>query len=162
MPTGYAGGPLLLMAHESVLDVEWTPFIFDREIENGRRLYVNSRYHVIVQECPSGITWLSIRENNRGTTHDWRDFQRIKNELCGENREGCELYPDEARLVDLSNQFHLWVLPAEMAFPFGFDERMVNANSFDGSTQRPYDNDVAPDDLIPEEELKAKLASHRG
>jgi hypothetical protein len=42
---------------------------------------------------------------------DWRHFQQIKNEICGEEREGFELYPRESRKVDTSNKFHIWVLP---------------------------------------------------
>ena len=48
--------------------------------------------------------------------HDWRDFQRIKNDLCGAEWEGLELYPAESRLMDPSNYFILYCVPT---LPFG-------------------------------------------
>lgn len=53
---------------------------------------------------------LSIRRNDRRPVTDWRDVQRIKNDLCGPECEGAQLFPAESRLVDTSNQFHLYVL----------------------------------------------------
>ena len=79
--------------------------------------------------------------------HDWRDFQRIKNELIGEEYEGVELYPAESRRVDTANQYHIWVAKnIEFRFPFGFNERVVDdgkgefaANQV-GGKQRPLMN----------------------
>jgi hypothetical protein len=36
--------------------------------------------------------------------HDWRDLQRIKNQLVGPECEAVELYPAESRKVDTANQ----------------------------------------------------------
>lgn len=73
------------------------------------------------------MDWLSIRRDDREPVRDWRHMQAIKNQLCGEDREGVELYPNADRLVDTANQFHLWVLrEAGAMFPFGFMERMVS------------------------------------
>lgn len=44
--------------------------------------------------------------------HDWREFQRIKNQLVGEAWEAVELYPAESRLIDPSNYFYLWCAPS--------------------------------------------------
>lgn len=44
--------------------------------------------------------------------HDWRDFQRIKNDVVGEEWEAVELYPAESRLIDPSNYFYLWARPS--------------------------------------------------
>lgn len=76
---------------------------------------------------------------------DWRDFQRIKNELLGDEYEACELYPAEDRLVDGANQYHLWAINGQ--FPFGFDERLVSEDQNDGVQQRPWNDDERPDDL---------------
>ena len=78
--------------------------------------------------------------------HDWRHFQRIKNELCGPEREAIELYPAESRLVDTNNQFHLFVFEAEMTLPLGYVKRDV-ADDVGGTShqQRPFDD--PPDDL---------------
>jgi hypothetical protein len=86
------------------------------------RLFQNSRYQVILREHPTGpfgpYVHLTSRNRDGSTRHDWRDFQRIKNELVGEEAEGVELYPAESRLVDTINHYHLWVFP-EHRFPFG-------------------------------------------
>lgn len=76
-------------------------------------VYHNNRYHVFyrkhtVEGVPHDIIHLSIKNNDRSARHDWRDFQRIKNEIVGPQREMVELYPREANKVDLSNQYHLW------------------------------------------------------
>jgi hypothetical protein len=76
-------------------------------------LFHNNRYHVFfrkyrVEGVPHAIIWLSIRNNDRSTRRDWRDFQRIKNELVGPEYEMVEIYPSESHKVDTSNQYHLW------------------------------------------------------
>jgi hypothetical protein len=74
----------------------------------------------------AGPLWLSIHDRPRSTRHDWREFQRIKNEVCGEEREAVELYPAESRLVDTANEFHLFVLPEGEQAGFGWSNRMVH------------------------------------
>lgn len=143
-------------------DPAWTPFEVVPPPEGlDGEMYTNSRYHVIVRqrETPLGdITHLSIRRNDRGVHKDWRDFQRIKNELCGPDREAVEMYPAETRLVDTSNQYHLWVLPEGMFFPFGFMERLVTEEER-GTKQREFD--AKPNDLVRKEELNARLSEER-
>ena len=112
---------------------EWRPFeqVFDITYPGGvpatgfDEVWMNNRYFVMLRKAPSGVTWLSIRRTDRQAIHDWRDLQRIKNELCGKEREALEIYPAESRLVDTSNQYHLWVLPRGMRVPFGYNEREV-------------------------------------
>jgi len=98
---------------------------------------------------PVRMTHLSIKRNDREAIHDWRELQRIKTELCGKEAEGVELYPAESRLTDRANQFHLWVLPEGMPWPFGFfDPRCVQGPEVaarTGAKQRPFDS--PPDDL---------------
>jgi hypothetical protein len=78
-------------------------------------LFHNNRYHVFLHmyknenpAYPHDIIHLSIRNNDRSARRDWRDFQRIKNEIVGEQVEMVELYPKEGQKVDISNQYHLW------------------------------------------------------
>ena len=91
----------------------WRPWNIEDKGDLGV-LFSNNRYHVFVrklrnpQEGGPDIVHLSIRDNERTPRHDWRDFQRIKNEILGPEYELMELYPRESHLVDLSNQFHLW------------------------------------------------------
>jgi hypothetical protein len=117
----------------------------------------NSRYQVWVSELktPLGlVTHLSIKRNDRKPVHDWRDLQRIKNELCAPEREAMEIYPAESRLVDTANQFHLWVLAPGVQVPIGFfDGRLVNDNESPGlsAKQRPYEEDNRPvNQMVPE------------
>lgn len=145
----------------SARELPWTPFE-RREPTNGTlttgELYVNSRYHVIVylrQSLIGDVTHLSIRRNDRQIIKDWRDFQRIKNELVGPEREAVEIYPSESRLVDTSNQFHLWVLPEGMSVPFGYSERLVSEIPLQSIQQRPFEE--KPSDLISTEELQNRL-----
>ena len=74
-----------------------------------------------------GTTWLSIRINN-GDDYlcDWREFQQIKNDLCGEAYCGIEIYPPESRMVDTVNVFHLWVFPEGKDIPLGYMFRDVS------------------------------------
>lgn len=71
--------------------------------------------------------------------HDWRDFQRIKNDLVGEEWEAVELYPAESRLIDPSNRFYLWCVPKGV-FTFGLPgtERKVLKASESDAPQRPF------------------------
>lgn len=94
--------------------------------------WVNSHYFVELRhlepknpEHPP-LIWLSIHHVDRRPVHDWRHLQRIKNELVGPEYEGMEMYPAESRLVDTSNQYHLWVVndPA-FRWPWGYGDRLV-------------------------------------
>lgn len=130
----------------------WTPF---REVPppaevdgaSGVKFFVNSRYQVNLTrfdiEAPFGrCIHLSIKTLDRAPYHDWRDFQRIKNELIGPEYEAVELYPAESRLVDTSNQYHLWCFTG-FKFPFGYRNREVSdAQEFMGFKykQRPFEN----------------------
>src|SRR5262245_36541148 len=94
--------------------------------------WMNSLYHVHKTEIAAAngfpaMWWLSIKRRDRRPIHDWRHLQRIKNDLVGKEHEAVELYPAESRLVDTSNQFHLWVLQdPELRFPWGWNERLVD------------------------------------
>lgn len=138
-------------------DLPWTPFEeahIDGVDTKNYLIFRNSRYQVWVRKIKAREGWqemihLSIKRNDRQTIHDWRDLQRIKNELVGSQNEAVELYPAESRLTDTANQYHLWVLAdPNIQFPFGFDEgRLVSDNSVDGSVQRPFPEDAKPADL---------------
>ncbi len=80
--------------------------------------YINSRYMVNVDRFINGFPigdspWCLIGISNVDQTakHDWRDFQRIKNDVCGDEWEAVEMYPAESRLNDPSNYFFLWAVP---------------------------------------------------
>lgn len=93
------------------------------------------------------MTWLSIRRNDRKPLHDFRHLQKIKNAICGEEREACQIYPAESRLMDASNQTHLWILGEGDSFPFGYAERDVMTKAeveamAVGAVQRAFDDEA--------------------
>lgn len=125
--------------------------IVDKELERLRqaKVFQNNKYNVIVQDWvelgtnkPSEFIHLSIRRLDQEPIHDWRHFQQIKNMLIGKDHEGVELYPAESRLIDTSNQYHMFVFKdANMRMPFGFPGRCViekGGTSEAGTKQRSY------------------------
>lgn len=119
----------------------------------SQELWRNSRYTVAVDRNPQPraegwppMIHLSIKRNDREVPKEerWRDFQRLKDELVGREYEAVELYPAEERIVDTSNQFHLWVVSVPgFQFPFGFRPgRAIRDDGADGTTkarQRPFE-----------------------
>jgi len=92
--------------------------------------WVNDLYQVARRDC-GGMIHLNIRRRDgKPIFRDWRHFQRIKNQLVGDECEGVELYPAESRLNDTSNKYHLWVVKdPTYRFPFGMEERDVQEES---------------------------------
>ena len=114
----------------------------EQEIEKlkGDRIFVNSRYQVNLHD-EEDFVHLSIKTLDKRPARDWRDFQRIKNELVGEECEGLELFPAESRLVDTANQYHLWVYRnPNFRIPVGWEcGRHVESTATGGATQRPLE-----------------------
>lgn len=121
-------------------------------------VYLNNRYQVVVEEMepkedvnfPPMIHLSIKRRDKRQIEPDshWRDLQRIKNELIGEEYEAVELYPAESRKVDTSNQYHLWVVHNRtFQFPWGFQKRMVleGGEGPTGAQQADPDDEDAQD-----------------
>ena len=69
------------------------------------------------------VVWLSIKRKDKEPIHDWRDLQRIKNDICGPESEAMEIYPAESRLMDTSHQYQLFVF--QHPIPIGFRGRAV-------------------------------------
>tara|TARA_R110002110_G_scaffold390633_1_gene603706 strand:- start:427 stop:969 length:543 start_codon:yes stop_codon:yes gene_type:complete len=103
--------------------VGWTEFqecSVPPGIDSGTTVWLNSRYQVFKRELASGVTYLSMKRTNKEAIHDWRELLRIKNELTHPDREGIELYPGMFRVTDTSNQYHMFVLPADHAINLGW------------------------------------------
>jgi len=108
-------------------------------------VYSNSEYVVLVYKNEGHgfhksikIWHLSIRRRDRAPLHDWRVFQEIKNQICGENKEALELYPREDRVVDAANQYHLFAIMTDHFIPLGFDKGMKSDAAFLDSKQRSF------------------------
>lgn len=83
-------------------------------------LWENADYYGTVARFSAGDgfkggPWalIGISRCDETCARDWRDLQRIKDDLCGPEWEAVEVFPSESRLVDPSNRFYLW------AYPFG-------------------------------------------
>jgi hypothetical protein len=99
----------------------WTPFVRHQNTPTGEQVWQNSRYMVLAATRNDlSVRWaglegthdahLSLRRRDRQPEPiTWRDIQRIKSELCGSEAEAVECFPAESRLIDGSNQRHLWV-----------------------------------------------------
>lgn len=68
---------------------------------------------------------LSIHRHDRRRLRDWRHLQQMKNEIAGEDRWAVEVFPTESKLVDTSNEYHLWVLPEGEPLPWAFQQGVV-------------------------------------
>ncbi len=125
------------------------------------KVYLNHTYQVNVRKVSEdGWLWLSIKRMDKKSIHDWREFQLIKNMIVGKEREAVELYPAESRLVDSSNQYHLFVLPEGERFPFGYTSRfLVDAQEggFQKAGQRAWSEDEKPPDVISPANAKRRL-----
>jgi len=130
------------------------------EVQGEEQLcYHNNRYHVFYREyqpegVPHTVVHLSIKNNDRSPHRDWRDLQRIKNEIVGEEYQMVEIFPRESDKVDLSNQYHLWgfktVEPVLARLGFGWHGKRLVWNGIsprpdipdaEGAVQRPSDED---------------------
>jgi len=130
---------------------DWEQFMRARE-EGVLSLWANNLYlvhrysgrAVLAAEMMGPMIWLSIRCQTRGRViRDWRHLWRIKCELVGIENEAVELYPAATRLVDSTDQFHLWAFAdPTVRFPFGYVEREValTTEGMPGNcTQRPFE-----------------------
>lgn len=142
----------------------WTPFVqVDANRDYGGMLFekvlVNSRYTVLVRGIGNGMEHLSIKRNDKDWMHDWRELQRVKNEVVGPEREAVEIYPAESRLVDTSNQYHLWVLPEGATTGFGFQERaLVEGHEGGLGRSRQRDFEENPEDTLSTQEAADVVA----
>lgn len=134
-----------------------------------REVWRNSRYLVsmdwiLFEGLDVPVIHLQIESNTHLAIHDWRDLQRIKNELVGHDEEAIEMYPAESRLVDTSNAYHLRCVPGA-ALPFGCLQRMVSESGCRDGVQRPWELDVRPSDLLTinaPDDVDALLQGTRG
>lgn len=148
--------------------VPWTPFkpvpiptdpvnMLDPPVA----ILVNSRYQVTVyvrgEVEPFGdVAHLSFKTHDKQAHHDWRDMQRIKNEICGHECDAIEIYPAESKLVDTANQYHLFVFRT-FKLPFGFQERLVGDGNWGKSVQRPFPPGERPEDCLSGDQYDQKV-----
>lgn len=133
----------------------WRPFVEVPAMSGtviAQKAFDNGLYTVFLDyieaPAPFGLgAHVSVRRNDREPVHDWRDLQRIKDELLGPEVEAVELYPANSRVVDAANQYHLWAFIG-YRFPFGFEDGYYAAGNLTApigspnlgkqSKQRPF------------------------
>ena len=111
------------------------------------RCWGNAWYQVVLYvrppdppEMPIATAQLSLKRWDREQIFEWRDLQRIKDDILGTDVEAVQLFPASARIVDTANQYHLWALPAGMAYPIGyFDGRLTDADANTADYLRAFD-----------------------
>jgi hypothetical protein len=133
--------PALLAASEADYEVY-------KAIMRRTTHYANSRYIVTLERRSvraGTLLILSIKGLWRFARHDWRDFQRIKNELVGKEQEMVELYPAESRLHDTANQFSLFGFEGK-PMGIGWPDRDVSDAQDPSVVQRPFEPDARPKD----------------
>lgn len=135
--------------------------IADEELWANDEYAVTKRVMKSNEEGQPDAIHLSIRRQDRLPCRDWRDFQRIKNQLAGPEWEAMEIYPAESRMVDMANQYHLWCFPFYIGV--GFNQGRMISNQFQtsvvtpGAVQRdPEKVDLRYGGLTSMKELKEK------
>jgi hypothetical protein len=97
---------------------------------------------------------LSIKRNDKAPIMNWRDLQKIKNDLVGPECEAVQIFPAESRMVDTSNQYHLWCFgDPKYRIPFGYPGRLVYEGNTNGAVQEPFEEHVRPTDLVSEKKM---------
>lgn len=154
-PFAPAGYPVEVMTPEFYMDrfkVGYDQACGMLQQQLSEKLFINDTYQVNVSDVHGtfGGAWppmihLAIKRIDKEPIHDWRAMQKIKNLMVGEENEAVEIYPAESRLVDMANQFHLWVFAdPTVRIPIGWTTRMVAdevmANSV-GAKQRPFEQE---------------------
>ena len=120
-----------------------------KQIENIE-VWGNDIYDAVVrhlqtdEESVGEMLHISFKRRDRAASRDWRHFQQIKNEIAGPERCAVEIFPPESKLVDTSNEYHLWVFPEGIDMGFGFQqselrtpEQIEEFNEVERSQGRP-------------------------
>lgn len=98
---------------KDITDDEHTQSIM-KDLKNiPKKVYLNGMFIVQIYDTPNAWSAerVMIRWNDARPDHDWALFQRIKNDLFGEDRVALEVYPSEEHKQDVANVYWLWVLP---------------------------------------------------
>lgn len=85
-----------------------------------REVRYNELYSVLIRPVSTewGIVQHCCITTIKGWEPPWRDMQRIKNELFGEDRCAVEVMPPQLEVVDEADSFHIWVMPEGFRLPF--------------------------------------------
>lgn len=92
-----------------------------------RHVLANNLYVVLIRpfldEQGNEVTHLAIRTASQ-LEPPWRDMQRIKNEICGEEATAVQVMPPASELVDEADMYHMWVLSSRLPFTLAPREKL--------------------------------------
>lgn len=148
-----AAGRRQAQAHQEAASLPWQPLRHVTDLSEGEgrvfEVWENDRYDCSVRRYKKGFFLANSRYIVVGITamdqtarHDWRDFQACKNDICGPEWEGIELYPAESRLQDPSNRFYLYCVPKGV-LKFGGTKRLVCTPEEAIAPQRPFPKEIS-------------------
>jgi hypothetical protein len=88
-----------------------------------REAAANNLYAVLVRrfydETGRPMVHLAIRTASQ-LEPPWRDMQRIKNEICGEESTAVQVMPPISELIDEADMYHMWVLSDRLPFTLAY------------------------------------------
>lgn len=68
----------------------------------------NKVFAVLIRPLSDGNVHLAVASLS-GVRPTWHEMQRIKDEICGPESVGVEIYPPRSEIVDGADMFHLFV-----------------------------------------------------
>lgn len=80
------------------------------------RSFRNNRYIVMIYDNSktthgTAISVLVQKLDNTPILGHWKEMQKIKNEIFGEETTAVEYYPKESELIDDHNIYWMWIFP---------------------------------------------------
>lgn len=89
-----------------------------RFVPNGMtRAFRNTRYTVMVYDNSptskgNAIRVMVQKHDDTPILFHWREMQKIKNEIFGEEVTAIEYYPSQSNLIDDHNIYWFWIFPS--------------------------------------------------
>jgi len=96
----------------------WGNLIYQANVY--RNQYANDMVHV--EDWQDKCGYISLKRRDKRPINSWQDVQTIKNRLFGIEREAIQIFPAESRMVNMANQYHLFVFPEGYIIPFGYND----------------------------------------
>lgn len=88
-----------------------------------RHAQANNLYVVLIRpftdEQGKRMKHLAIRTASQ-LEPPWRDLQRIKNEICGEEATAVQVMPPGSELIDEADMYHMWVISERLPFTLAY------------------------------------------
>lgn len=82
----------------------------------------NRVFSVLDRTLPNGVRHFAVASLS-GIRPSWREMQRIKDDLAGQDATAVEVYPPRNQIVDEADMFHIWILPQPLTFSLSSPSR---------------------------------------